>query len=155
MRSQEWNDCVSQWFCAWPVFTDTIPYRHYHLVHHRKTQQPDDPDLHLSAKFPITKESFRRKMIRDITGQTGFKLRARINCSTPSGRKGMPFARPRAEFLEAARHAGRGESHSARDSHRARQAALLFHVLAVAAADMAAGHHAHPQHRRTRHGAGQ
>jgi len=75
MASRKWNDPVSQWLCAWPVFTDTIPYRHYHLEHHRKTQQPDDPDLHLSAKFPITRASYRRKFIRDITGQTGFKLR--------------------------------------------------------------------------------
>jgi fatty acid desaturase len=91
MRSKEWNDRVSQWFCAWPVFTDTIPYRHYHLVHHRKTQQKDDPDLHLSAKFPITRESFRRKMIRDFTGRTGLKLR-RYQLLNAIGPKGMPFA---------------------------------------------------------------
>jgi fatty acid desaturase len=54
---------------------DMISYRHYHLVHHRRTQQPDDPDLPLSAKFPITRASFRRKMFRDLTGQTGFKQR--------------------------------------------------------------------------------
>ena len=52
-----------------------IGYRHSHLVHHRRTQQADDPDLSLSAKFPITRDSFRRKMIRDLTGQTGFKQR--------------------------------------------------------------------------------
>jgi fatty acid desaturase len=75
MRTRAANEFVSQWFCAYPVFTDTIPYRHYHLVHHRTTQQEDDPDLHLSAKFPITRASFRRKLIRDITGQTGFKQR--------------------------------------------------------------------------------
>ncbi|HEX3674466.1 MAG TPA: fatty acid desaturase family protein [Rhizomicrobium sp.] len=75
MRTRAANEFVSQWFCAYPVFADTIPYRHYHLVHHRTTQQDDDPDLHLSAKFPITRASFRRKLIRDITGQTGFKQR--------------------------------------------------------------------------------
>src|ERR1043166_8596440 len=75
MKTKALNDPVSQWLCAFPVFTDTIPYRHYHLGHHRLTQQPDDPDLGLSAPFPITKDSFRRKMIRDITGQTGFKQR--------------------------------------------------------------------------------
>jgi len=91
LRSKVWNDRVSQWLCAWPVFTDTIPYRHYHLVHHRKTQQKDDPDLHLSAKFPITKESFRRKMIRDFTGRTGLKLR-RFQLLNAIGPKGMPFA---------------------------------------------------------------
>jgi fatty acid desaturase len=97
LNSKRWNDPVSQWLCAYPVFTDTIPYRHYHLVHHRTTQQPDDPDLHLSAKFPITKESFRRKMIRDITGQTGFKLR-RSQIRNALGKPGDGFAKRFATF---------------------------------------------------------
>jgi fatty acid desaturase len=75
MRTPALNEWVSQWLCAFPVFADTVPYRHYHLKHHRSTQQPDDPDLILSAPFPITKTSFRRKMIRDITGRTGLKQR--------------------------------------------------------------------------------
>jgi fatty acid desaturase len=33
-------------------------YRSYHLQHHKFTQQPEDPDLSLSAPFPITKESY-------------------------------------------------------------------------------------------------
>ncbi|HEX4534394.1 MAG TPA: fatty acid desaturase family protein [Rhizomicrobium sp.] len=69
------NDGVSQWLTAYPIFADTLPYRHYHLAHHRLTQQPDDPDIGLSAPFPITRASLRRKFLRDITGQTGFKQR--------------------------------------------------------------------------------
>ncbi|HTQ15595.1 MAG TPA: fatty acid desaturase family protein [Rhizomicrobium sp.] len=99
MRSRRLNEFVSQWFCAWPVFTDTIPYRHYHLVHHRTTQQPDDPDLSLSAPFPITRASFRRKMIRDITGQTGFKQR-RAQLRAALGKAGAPFAVRFATFRE-------------------------------------------------------
>jgi fatty acid desaturase len=57
------------------VFTDLYAYRTYHLQHHRFTQQKNDPDLVLSAPFPITKSSFRRKIIRDLTGQTTFKQR--------------------------------------------------------------------------------
>jgi fatty acid desaturase len=91
MKTHGWNEWASQWLCAYPVFTDTIPYRHYHLVHHRTTQQPDDPDLHLSAKFPITRASFRRKLIRDITGQTGFKQR-RAQIRAALGKPGAPFA---------------------------------------------------------------
>lgn len=97
MRTKRLNDPVSQWFCAWPVFTDTIPYRHYHLVHHRMTQQPDDPDLHLSAKFPVTRTSMRRKMIRDITGQTGLKLR-RTQIANALGKPGDGFAARFASF---------------------------------------------------------
>ncbi|MCE9523627.1 MAG: fatty acid desaturase family protein [Alphaproteobacteria bacterium] len=69
------NDALGQWFCAWPVFTDLYAYRPYHLTHHRWTQQANDPDLVLSAPFPITRSSLRRKIVRDLTGQTTFKQR--------------------------------------------------------------------------------
>mgnify|MGYP002817209269 CR=1 FL=1 len=72
-QSEKINDFVSQWFCAFPLFSDNRPYRPYHLAHHRFTESENDPDLSLSAPFPITKASFRRKVIRDLTGQTGFK----------------------------------------------------------------------------------
>jgi fatty acid desaturase len=91
MSTKALNEWVSQWLCAYPVFTDTIPYRHYHLKHHRSTQQPDDPDLVLSAPFPITRASFWRKMIRDITGQTGFKQR-RAQIRAALGNPKEPFA---------------------------------------------------------------
>jgi fatty acid desaturase len=54
---------------------NTLAYRHYHLQHHAHTQQGDDPDLVLSAPFPITKASYRRKFLRDITGRTGYEQR--------------------------------------------------------------------------------
>ena len=69
------NMWLSQWLCAYPVLLDTVAYRRYHLKHHASTQQPDDPDLVLSAPFPITRKSFRRKVIRDLTGQTGLQQR--------------------------------------------------------------------------------
>ncbi len=71
------NEWVGQWLCAYPGLGNMIAYRHYHLEHHRKTQQADDPDLILfQAPFPITRTSYRRKFFRDITGQTGFKLKS-------------------------------------------------------------------------------
>lgn len=97
MRTRALNEFVSQWFCAWPVFTDTIPYRHYHLVHHRTTQRPEDPDLSLSAPFPITRASFRRKIIRDLTGQTGFKQR-RAQLRAALGKPGDPLGKRFASF---------------------------------------------------------
>jgi fatty acid desaturase len=74
-RNEARNMALSQWFCAYPVFADTVAYRAYHLTHHARTQQHDDPDLILSAHFPITKASYRRKFWRDITGQTGYEQR--------------------------------------------------------------------------------
>jgi fatty acid desaturase len=50
-------------------------YRKYHLGHHKYAQQTEDPDLALSSPFPITRQSLRRKILRDLTGQTHFKQR--------------------------------------------------------------------------------
>src|ERR1700684_1720418 len=69
------NEWVGQWLCAVPVGADLASYRAYHLQHHKFTQQPEDPDLSLSAPFPISKDSFYRKAIRDLTGQTFVKQR--------------------------------------------------------------------------------
>ena len=69
------NDWVGQWLCAAPVGAHLKAYRPYHLAHHKFTQQPEDPDLALSAAFPITRASLRRKIIRDLTGQTFVKQR--------------------------------------------------------------------------------
>jgi len=74
-RNQAVNEFVGQWLCAVPVGADLASYRAYHLQHHKFTQQPEDPDLSLSAPFPITRESFTRKAIRDLTGQTFVKQR--------------------------------------------------------------------------------
>jgi fatty acid desaturase len=52
-----------------------IAYRTYHLGHHKFAQQTEDPDLVLSAPFPITRQSLWRKVVRDLTGQTYYKQR--------------------------------------------------------------------------------
>ncbi|HYW58158.1 MAG TPA: fatty acid desaturase family protein [Polaromonas sp.] len=65
------NDRLALWFCGHELNI----YRPYHLQHHRFVQQSEDPDLVLSAPFPITPDSLRRKIIRDLTGQTFFKQR--------------------------------------------------------------------------------
>ncbi len=90
MKTRALNEWAGQWLCAYPTMGEMIAYRHYHLVHHRRTQQADDPDLSLSAKFPITRESFKRKMIRDLTGQTGFKQR-KAQFLRSLGEPGMPL----------------------------------------------------------------
>jgi len=69
------NEWVGQWLCAVPVGADLASYRAYHLQHHKFTQQPEDPDLPLSAPFPITRESLWRKAVRDLSGQTFVKQR--------------------------------------------------------------------------------
>ncbi len=69
------NDMLGDWVCAVPVGADLASYRKYHFAHHRYTQQPEDPDLSLSAAFPTSKASLWRKVIRDLSGQTFIKQR--------------------------------------------------------------------------------
>lgn len=73
--NQRINDWVGEWLCAAPVGGRLESYRAYHLKHHRYTEQPEDPDLALSAPFPISRRSFWRKVARDLTGQTFLKQR--------------------------------------------------------------------------------
>jgi fatty acid desaturase len=72
--SKKVNDWAGNWLCAYPVWSDLTPYRPYHLQHHAHTGSEKDPDLGLIAPFPITRESFRRKVWRDLSGQTGWKF---------------------------------------------------------------------------------
>lgn len=69
------NDRVGAWLCGAPVGANLRSYRPYHLSHHRHTQHAQDPDLMLSAPFPITPQSFRRKVVRDLLGITGLQRR--------------------------------------------------------------------------------
>ena len=72
------NDVVGQWLCAAPVFNDLPSYARGHLEHHRKAGTREDPDLPNYAAYPISRDSFRRKMVRDLSGQTGIKLMGAI-----------------------------------------------------------------------------
>ncbi|MGA0608216.1 fatty acid desaturase family protein [Phenylobacterium sp. VNQ135] len=66
---------VNDWVGNHLTTGDLMAYRPYHLGHHKYAQQADDPDLVLSAPFPITRTSLRRKIVRDLTGQTYYKLK--------------------------------------------------------------------------------
>jgi len=74
-RDASINDTAATWLCGAPVGASLKSYRPYHLTHHKFAQQAEDPDLGLSAPFPITAVSLRRKIVRDLTGQTFFKQR--------------------------------------------------------------------------------
>ena len=86
-KSKTLNEWVGKWLLAAPYGGDLHAYRHYHLSHHRNTQTDADPDLPLSAKFPASKASLRRKFFRDLTGQTFIRLR--LATLRRSGNPGM------------------------------------------------------------------
>lgn len=71
LSDRVWNDRIGNWFGAYPTWSDVVPYRNYHLVHHARTGTRADPDLALTLPFPISKESLKRKIWRDLSGQTG------------------------------------------------------------------------------------
>jgi len=82
------NDWVGRWVLGFPAFTSTDAYRRVHMAHHRDEFGPDEPDIALYAGYPIGPASFRRKLIRDATGQTGVKLMRQLlgNVRSPDAR---------------------------------------------------------------------
>ncbi len=86
--SRKINNMLGQ-FAGAATGSDLHAYRTYHLTHHKYTQQPEDPDLSLSAPFPTTRASMRRKVIRDLTAQTFFKQRSHQFAKAWIGLKAM------------------------------------------------------------------
>lgn len=68
------NDFVGNWLLGYPTLTSTPAYRRVHMAHHKREFGPNEPDVPLYANYPVTRASLRRKLVRDATGQTGFKL---------------------------------------------------------------------------------
>ena len=72
-RTPALNEFVGRWIGGAAVDVPLQLYRDYHLDHHRHAGTDKDPDQGLVKAYPVTRASLRRKFIRDITGQTGFK----------------------------------------------------------------------------------
>ncbi len=77
-RSPALNRICGQWLCAYPILADMQDYAAGHREHHRLAGTADDPDLPNYRAYPVTPASFRRKLTRDLTGQTGLKFIAAI-----------------------------------------------------------------------------
>ncbi len=85
------NDFEGTWLTDNLLLADLHAYRKYHILHHRFTQQKNDPDLGLSAPFPITRASLKRKIVRDLTGQTAYKQRIAL-IRRAFGKPGDPWS---------------------------------------------------------------
>lgn len=83
------NDAVGRWLLAYPAFIPLEAYRRGHFAHHKEEFGPSEPDLNLYAGYPITRDSFRRKLIRDARGSSGWK-----NLKGLLGAVRSPSARP-------------------------------------------------------------
>lgn len=73
-RNRRANDWVGRWLLGFPAFAPTDLYRRGHMAHHREEFGPNEPDIPLYRGYPISKASLRRKLWRDATGRTGWKL---------------------------------------------------------------------------------
>jgi len=73
-RKRKINDFVGRWLLGFPSFTPIDAYRRGHMAHHRDEFGPDEPDIPLYRGYPIAADSMRRKLLRDATGRTGWKL---------------------------------------------------------------------------------
>ncbi len=78
-KNSDLNTVFGRWFCAMPVLSNLDMYAAGHLVHHQKAGTVDDPDLNNYKAYPVDKDSFKRKLLRDIKGETGLKLIAGVS----------------------------------------------------------------------------
>lgn len=72
-RTKGLNTLAGNWIGGAAVDVPLALYRDYHLNHHRHAGTEKDPDQVLVKAYPVTRDSLRRKFVRDLTGQTGFK----------------------------------------------------------------------------------
>jgi fatty acid desaturase len=68
------NDFVGRWLLSYHAWVPFELYRRGHLDHHRDEMGPREPDADLYANYPVTRASLRRKLVRDATGQSGWKI---------------------------------------------------------------------------------
>lgn len=83
------NDWVGKWLVGYPAFVPLEAYRRGHMAHHKEEFGPNEPDLGLYAGYPITGASWRRKLRRDASGNSGWK-----NLKLLLGALTSPTARP-------------------------------------------------------------
>ncbi len=72
-RTRRTNEVVGEWLAAAPTFNNMKAYIRGHLHHHRLAGTDQDPDLPNYADYPIERQRLKRKLWRDVTGQTGWK----------------------------------------------------------------------------------
>lgn len=71
--SNKVNDLVGNWLAGYWVFSNKEAYMNVHLEHHRQAGSDADPDLGNYKDYPVTHTSFKRKVLRDLTGQLGWR----------------------------------------------------------------------------------
>jgi len=85
--SKRWaNDTVGRFLLAYPTYQAFLAYRRAHFAHHRDELGPEEPDSALYAGYPVPFASWRRRLVRDATGQSGWKNMKSLGHAIRSGR---------------------------------------------------------------------
>ncbi len=87
-RNRRANDLVGRWLLDHPALVPFDVYRRVHFAHHKDEFGPNEPDIALYSGYPTTSASWRRKLVRDAVGISGWKnLRPLLRAlRTPLGR---------------------------------------------------------------------
>jgi fatty acid desaturase len=72
-RTRGLNDWVGNWLVAPPTFNNMGAYMRGHVNHHRLAGTAEDPDLPNYHDYPISRARLQRKLLRDLSGQTGWR----------------------------------------------------------------------------------
>jgi len=67
------NDTVGRWVLGYPTLLPMLAYRRSHFAHHRDEMGPEEPDLALYSGYPAPRDSWRRKLRRDLLGISATK----------------------------------------------------------------------------------
>ena len=78
------NNRTATWLCAWPLWAELPEYRRRHHLHHRYTQQDQDPDRPLVAELPVAPRALWLDAAADLAGITACR-RARAALREPAG----------------------------------------------------------------------
>ncbi len=85
------NDVIGINVMGWlPLGTGSHMYRRIHTAHHRDEFGPNEPDFLLYSFYPIVRSSFARKLRRDASGVSAWRIiKPRLQDLIVSGRRTM------------------------------------------------------------------
>ena len=90
-RNRRANDLVGRWLLDHPSFVPFDIYRRSHFAHHKDEFGPHEPDIPLYSGYPLPPASWRRKLVRDAAGISGWKnLKPLLRAVTT--KQGRPIA---------------------------------------------------------------
>jgi fatty acid desaturase len=72
-KNRRANDIVGRWALDHPALVPFDIYRRAHFAHHKEEFGPHEPDLSLYSGYPVARSSWRRKLVRDAVGISGWK----------------------------------------------------------------------------------